>query len=266
MRPLVPRALSLAFALAPTSLAVAACNPWQEASQTDMLVFADDDSELAIQELRFEERQGDALSGSTEKRDFRQQLFRADPKGERHLPIGPERTGQHGGDLYFMKTAGYLVASSVPEEGGLVGWDRISLDDGTSQSIPMLDESYDWAFAIPSPDASLIAVVSGAGQSVRAQLFDEATLEPASERDDVTVAGTPEWTFRPDGAFVVTDATSAWALTAAAEGFTDTNVPACTTPKTTSSMVSSEGELLSTTPEGAIERSDPDPSLAFGCQ
>lgn len=259
------RAYALPSLLALTLVALSGCNPWQEREYIDRLVWADDDSELLLLELRFEERQGDALSGSTEKRGFRHQLLRSDLDGGNRLPIGPEREGLAGAELYYMKSAGYLVTASEDEADGALRFERVSLD-GETRDIPTPDDQPQFLSVVPSPDGGLLAVVSGRDSEVRVDLLDARSLEAARERATVTLAGGHEWTWRSDGAFVVTDGTSAWALTVGGEGFEDTSVPGCTTPKTTSSEVSSEGVALSTTPEGAIEHSAPDASPAFGCQ
>lgn len=259
MRTIVPvLALSLA------SVALAGCPGFEETAYYDQIRWSDDDEQLAIVELRFEEAPpSDPLMGTTQKRNFRHQLFVSDPDGSNPTPVGDEQPGQNGAEVYFMRSQGYVLLTSLNEQGG-VEYARVDTGDGTVTALPAPGFDADPTFALPSPDGTEIAQIGIDGLDVLVRFFDAASLEPVADAVTVTLDTTADWTFREDGALVVTDGTSAKAVRPG-EAPTDTDVPTCTNPKTTSSDVSSMGVRVFTE-EGEIVTRDEGAEAAFGCQ
>ena len=247
-------------------LVASACDPWRDTAYYDRIVWSDDDEQLALVELRFEERDPlDPLQGTTDKRNFRHQLYVSDVDGANPTAIGSEREGQSAAEVFFMRSQGYVLLAAVREDGE-ADYARIDLDDGAETALSDPGFSARSWFAVPSPDGANIAQVGIEGTSAEVRFVDGATLDPVASVVTLTFQNTPDFTFRPDGALVVTDGVSAKGVHPGEEPF-DTDVPACTLPKTTSSDVSSTGLFVFTDTDGRqISTRDEGEDAAFGCQ
>ncbi|OQW95433.1 MAG: hypothetical protein BWK79_02535, partial [Beggiatoa sp. IS2] len=109
---------------------------WTPTQYDDRVVWADDGSEVAVVTLSFEEKSGGLLSGTTDKRNFKHQIFlqNADSSGRRAL------TGlrdYQNGEIFYMKRSGYLIVESLVTNG-THRFDKIDL---TGKEIPIVEET-----------------------------------------------------------------------------------------------------------------------------
>lgn len=264
------------------TLALTGC--WSDAEQVDQAVWSDDDSEVAVVVLRFEEKSGNPLNGTTDKKNFRHQIYVQSLDGSGKTAIGGERSGQNGSQIYYMKSAGYLVVSTLTDVG--MRFDRVALS-GASTLIAETD--YDsckshFFDVVPSPTGAQIAVISRSDAcedtspeaptplgpvstpvQVEVRFLNAQTLAELDAQTVDLATGSVAWTWRPDGAFVVTDGQDAVALTAGLSAVT-TALPGCTDPKTSSSPVDASGVFVYPNPDGGLSTSTSSGADTFGCQ
>lgn len=234
---------------------------WRDASQLDQVVWSDDDRALLLVELRFDERGGGVGSGTTRKRAFRHQLFLADPDGSGAAPVGVEIAGQNVAEVYLMQDAGYAITGALDEDAR-VTWSRTTLRDGAIRALDPWPDGDPGAW-VPSPDGAFLARIRSDGSGVAFFAYDTLQRTGGS---DLGVPPPADWTWRPDGVFVVTDGSVAEGIQPQGTSPVAVEVPGCTSPKTTSSPVSSDGTFVFPGPDGTVGSSGPDPEAAFGCQ
>jgi len=226
---------------------------WSESVQPDQVVWSDDGTEKLVIELLFEEK--GAIGDTSNKRNFRHQLLRADGTE----PVGDVREGQNGAELYFMKSRGYIVSTYL-DDSAIVRTLHTSLRDLRTVPVPEFSPT-DPGYFVPSPSGEHIARVASGGANI--DILDGNFLTVLGQVS-LPVTGGADWTWRPDGLFVIATEGEAWAIDPDG-GVTNTDIPACFYPKTTSSPISADGEFIYMDAAG-IQTGATDPSTAFGCQ
>jgi hypothetical protein len=254
-----PAGGALAFVVLLSLVTWAGC--LSPATQLDQAVWSDDDSELLLIELLFDEGWAPPGEGTTPKENFRHQLYIADADGSDRRVLGEEQEAQNGGQPYLMSAAGYVLWSVVAGDEGKEAFRWMSLDDGTTRALDPLTADVEFGFAVPSPSGAHIALVSSSGGYV--EMLDGTTLEVVADASPEALSGNVDWTWTPDGSFVVTDRNRAFAVDTSGV-VTEVEVPYCTYPKTTSSRISAEGVMVFVDGE-TVGFSDPFPTTAFGC-
>ncbi len=250
---------------------------WQPVSYDTHVVWADDDSELAVGTTFFEERDTFLpLFDETEKRRFAYRLFLVKPDGTERRIISTFLPHQLE-HLYYMKKAGYLLAESYVDMNGAKQVHAIDLQGKATliASIPPLPdddcgeetEIELTPRAIPSPDGQLLAhayrsdcqkITVGFYSPVNAMLIDKQILEVPN--------GHYEMTWRQDNMLILaqTNLSEAWKLTPEKPPVI-TPAPNCFQPVTRSSKVSASGKVVRMG-EKDIYISDTETQTAFGCQ
>jgi hypothetical protein len=254
----------LSLSLLVTALALSRCACFEDVAAYNQVVFSDDDTRLLVVELRYEERQSiDPLAGTSEKQNFRHQLYTTDLDGSSPVEFGSEQPGQNGAEVYDMKTAGYALVSALDENGALrfVRFD----DAGATRTLPSPGFTAQPVFALPSPDGAHIAQLAVDGDTASVRFIDAATLSPIGDEVSLPFVQSIDWTFRPDGKLVVTDFVTAMALEPGTAP-EPADVPGCTNPKTTSSPLSSTGVFVFVAGDAEVATTDEGQDLAFGCQ
>lgn len=231
---------------------------WREGGQLDQAVWSHDDQALLVAELSFRER-GSFGAGTTSKKDFGYQLVLADTSGGSRVPVGEPVDGQNAAEIYAMQ--GWALSARFDEDG--LAWPvHTDLTTGAHTELPPMSEGGP-GFAVPSPSGLHIARIAADGRLVEVlasetlRLTGVATLSPTQPVD---------WTWSPDGRFVVTDGSEAWAVEPEGGEVSPTDPPACVTPKTSSSPIAADGRVVRIDVAGEVRVEPGDPALAFGCQ
>ncbi|WP_198284634.1 hypothetical protein [Beggiatoa alba] len=248
---------------------------WQPVSQDTQIVWADDDSELLIGTLRFEQRQSlDPLMGTTNKQNFSHQLSTINPDGSNRRIITVARPYQLG-KLYYMKRAGYILAESILDNG-LRQFHRITEQGKSALLVEIYPTTKDACpnheimlepTVIPSPDGQYIAYASLSHCQQISVLFYTSTRDRFADQQTLVVpTGVYSVTWRKDGAFIIanTNTQTAWQLLPQTP-VVNTNIPRCLTPVTTSSHIAIDGREASFIETG-IHISAVGTRTAFGCQ
>lgn len=156
----IPRSKSgTAISLATVVLIGAGCAPEKRTMTTyGPAVWSEDAASIAFAKTTFvqESSKGFATIGGREY-DFRNQIFVTDRKDSNRVPIGSLRPGNLL-DLYYMKNAGYLLASYRESEAsnGMVTWVRWPLSEAGS----FREHADTGRFQLlPSRDGALLAKV-----------------------------------------------------------------------------------------------------------
>jgi hypothetical protein len=259
---------------------------WEPVSYDTHAVWADDNSELAIGTTFFEQRESlEPLMGATEKRHFAYQLFLVKPDGRKRRSISARLPNQLE-NLYYMKKAGYLLAESYVAMTAAKQLYKIDLQGNATLIASILplpedecvENSFDNFFSpdinvtlmptvIPSPDGQLIAHAYRADcHKVTVTFYSPDTLTILDKQIVTVTAGNYAVTWRKDGAFVVakTDRSEALALFPKKPPAT-TAAPACFSPATRRSEVSSTGKIVRADATD-IYVSEAGVAPTFGCQ
>jgi len=254
--------------------------PWAETEQIVQVAFADDDSAHAFVKLMFKERpSAHPLNGTTDKKDFRHQVFIQDRDGENRRAVTGVVSSQNGATLYYMKRSGYLIVDTL-EAPDKLRYDVIRLD-GRIQTLETWSHPGQLCAGlevVPSPDGLLIATVErlDSGQPadlpcapgrVVVELHDAASLAVVA-RYDWEVGGLIESTWNPKGELIVHELEAgSWKLTRSEPPVAAAD-PRCIHPKTTSSIISSYGQLIvpGSSPQSPVEVLAVDDAVPFGCQ
>jgi hypothetical protein len=233
---------------------------WTAVEKNDLVVWADDGSEVAIVVSHHEERNHE---GKVEKRNLKHQIFAQNLDGSHRRSISEERDYRvHS--LYFMKSAGYLIVEVVLETG-LRRFDRMALN-GTS--VPIFEEMQADAYrpcesgesdkeseqntlaqvehsVIPSPNGSQLAHIYSLECGKVIVQFEHALTSDYIDRQivEVTQSVMPMW--YPEGYVILAsnDGATAWKV-AVQEVSQLTVYPHCTSPRTASSDVSLQGQKV----------------------
>lgn len=259
-----------------------ACRPGKKTEQLDRVVWSNDGVEQAFVMTQFEEgRSGNPLDGTTMKRNFSHQIFVQDPDGLNRRAVSNQVVGQNGGDLFYMRSAGYIVASFLQQNGeNQAPYPRYYqlLMDGTTRTLTTAPHTR----AVPSPDGKWIARVElnpegcrpdatdNESESCRVQVefLDAQTLMRHGQKHQVLFQNpskVPDFTWTPEQEWVVTNRVQAFAASPDQEPEA-ADVPACLFPKTSSDHINADGSLIF--PNGNTIDSRPatadDPQ--WGCQ
>lgn len=255
---------------------------WHDVEQIDQVVWSEDDQAQAIAVLLYEERKSwHPLNGTTDKRDFRHQIYVQNADGTELRPLTQARPGQNGARMFYARGAGYVLVEVIEttEATHRQRYDLIETSGETQTLVAWTHPNRPCAgFEImPSPDGRYVATVERhapqgegwecAGGDVEAVFYTApAGNRHASHRWPVDAA-MAEATWTPDGLLVVKAGSRAWALgpNSAPE---PTEPPACLYPKTTSSNISNDGARIGPgesleSPVKVYGQGDTPP---FGCQ
>lgn len=253
---------------------IGACN--EEVSKSEQLarvVWSDDNTEQALIILRYEQQPGmnPAAVGAVES-NFSHQIYIQNADGSNRRPIGIEFQGQSGHELYYMKAAGYLVASrmEVSDNAAVARYYQLRLD-GTVNRLSEKAHTQ----VIPSPDGNFLARItqhpelcaSTVGNCpLDVEILNANTLHQMGSTYPLSFRTQPEVTWMPDGKLVATDGQRSEAIVPGSNSVEEVSVPNCTYPPTSSNAVSHDGSFIfaqagqiQLRPAGLNEK-------AFGCQ
>ena len=254
--------------------------PWTETGQIDQVTFADDDSGHAFVKLMFEERpSAHPLNGTTDKRNFRHQVFVQDQNGANRRAVTAVQSFQDGATLYYMKRSGYLLVDT------LEGADRLRYDvirlDGRIQTLRTWSNPGQMCAGlevIPSPDGQLIASierVAGAPSGdlfcapgrAKVELYDAFSFAVVA-RYDWAVKGMIESTWNLQGELIVHEMEAGSFKMTRTQPPLATDNPKCIHPRTTSSIISSTGQIFVPGPseQNPVNVLPVDDAVPFGCQ
>ena len=261
---------------------------WTAVEQTDQIVWADDDSEVAIVILHFEEKSGDWLSGTTEKRYFKHQIFTQKINDKEKFPLTELRDHQVG-QVFFMKSAAYLITESILP-GGARRFDKIDLKGHeiliietpdsvhqpcqTQQNSPPVETEPTtpippvvYHTVIPSPDGGQLAHVYSPECGKASVEFLDAESLTVLDNQTFDIDEPMEVTWHRDGYIVFTTSKrdKAWKVKAK-ESPLPVLPPKCLSPVTTSSNVSAEGRLVYFDESNQLTTREIGRKEAFGCQ
>jgi len=226
---------------------------WTAVEKSEIVVWADDSSEIAVVVSQHEERyQG----GELEKRNAKHQIFAQHLDGSHRRAISELRDHQVK-SLYFMKLAGYLIVEVILDTG-LRRFDRMALN---GHSVPIFEEKQADAYnpcqsdgqnvaqvehsMIPSPNGTQLAHIYSSECGKATVEFQHALTSDYIDSQTVEIhqAVAPMW--YPEGYIILAslDGSTAWKV-AVQDVSQLTNYPHCTEPKTTSSDVSLQGQKV----------------------
>jgi hypothetical protein len=248
---------------------------WHTTRQLEHLVWSSDGHQVGAVEYVFEEKKSwNPLNGTTDKRKFCHQLSIYDTNLHQVRYVGPMQPDQ-AGEISFMQPAGYFVVMTYVRDFG--GWDfhRVALD-GSRTLLAHTEVGCQYGRMLPSPNGNLIAFFdvaghcddNGSGNDVTVTFFDGATGAKLATSASVNLPGGAAETWTPAGDLVLTDGIKAVkvALVGTTAVITNTTVPGCTDPGTTSSATGPDGRILGFDATGKPAIVGTDPSGAFGCQ
>jgi hypothetical protein len=248
---------------------------WHTTRQLEHLVWSSDGQQVGAVELIFEERKSwNPLNGTTDKRKFCHQLSILDKNLKHVRYVGPMQPNQ-AGEISFMQPGGYFTVMTYVRD--FDGWDfhRVALD-GTRKLLAHTDVGCQYGRMLPSPDGTRIAYfdVAGhcndglSGNDVKVTFFDGVTGAAIATSASVNLPGGAALTWTPAGDIVLTDGTKSVrvALAGTTVTITNTSVPGCTDPGTSSSVIAADGRILGFDSNGKPAIVGTDPSAAFGCQ
>ncbi len=245
---------------------------WTPMRKDTAVVWADDDSELALTVSTYEEKGGGMFS-KPERRNFNHQLVvQQGTNNEARLAITEARELE-AGTLYYMKSAGYFVVESIADDGMqqfsrilpngheilIIEGRPISCEEGqTGVTIPHS--------VIPSPNGQQLAhIYTPSCGELGVEFMQAADLSFLDGKFmEITQAVTATW--HPQGYLIVStlDGANAWRI-APHEEFQPTMAPNCLTPTTSSSAISSTGVKINIENDSLVEQ-DLGIDHAFGCQ
>jgi hypothetical protein len=258
---------------------------WTVTQQNDKVVWADDGSDVAIANLRFEEKSAGLFSDTTDKRHFQHQILVQNLDGSEQRTITGWRDYQNG-QFFYMKQMDYLVVESLLENGAR-RFDKIAKNgneiliietpDKKNQPCQVLKKTSSsdekplpaaqvHHTVIPSPNGQQLAhIYSPECRKVTIEflhannlnLFDTQTMD-IDEPMNVT--------WHPDGyiVFVNSAENKAWKVNPL-EPPTPVLPPKCLFPVTTSSNISLDGKKVYFKGD-KLAIQDVGRRKAFGCQ
>lgn len=258
---------------------------WHTIEQSNHVAWADDNSEVAVTVLHYEQ----AMLGDTDaedenskalpQRNFSHQIFLQDLAGKQRRPLSKIRPYQNG-VLYYMRQAGYLIAEAFDPQTAMQRFDKLSVDgrewliveNNLAANRPCKDQDIKTApqilhQVIPSPDGSqLLHVYSPRCGEASIEFLDayDLNLRGAQQLliDEPLLA-----LWHPSGyaMLVNTTLTKAWQVTPDLSPQSITP-PACLYPVTSSSNVSSDGRLAFFLDDGTLGLQQVAAQQQFGCQ
>lgn len=221
-------------------------------------VWSDDDEEVAFAAHFYEvpRRQIDEAPSDQKRKHSEYQYFRIPADlSEDATPIGQRR--HDTGELYFMRTAGYLLASAKDSDTitilriGLDGDERVVANsDDWPSSGALGDNGAPSLLAAPSPDGRHLAVWSevDSGSAPKQSFHFHVKIidieDPTVDLAAFDIAGQMALVWTPEGSAVCSGETGAFAWHEGESAFMPTVSPTCLWPRTTSSSVSSDGRII----------------------
>jgi len=266
----------LLFTALVTSLLLSACNEKEvKTEQLSRVVWSDDNTEQALVMLRHSEQNtmNPAAVGALPS-SFTHQIYIQNSDGSNRRPVGIEFQGQSGHDLYYMKAAGYLIATLMQASANgtpEAHYFQVKLDGRVNRLT-----EHPFSKVIPSPDGQYLARVrefpatcSNPAETcpVHVDILSAETLQKVGSAYQFSFSsGQPETTWTPDGRFVVTNGSEAEALTPGSASVESTSTPACTYPPTSSNPISFDGSYVFAQAGQIQIRPAAHNEKAFGCQ
>jgi hypothetical protein len=259
---------------------------WQKVSDDYSAVWAEDASEIAVMRLSYEEKQGNPLNGTSNKRKFQHQFFSQKINGQARQPITALRPYQ-AGQFFYMKQAHYLLVESLLEDTKSY-FEKIDLNTGKTHrvldipsisqqgcnttitappkaGVPFKTPSALAYSAIPSPTGKYIVtgLSSVCGQAdIKIYLAENLTLV---QQYSLKIPEAVTLIWFNDQHLVLTGIKKAWKITPSNSIIVQTSVPNCTNPKTSSSEITSNHQLLLKKEKGFTSVHRPS-TTAFGCR
>lgn len=280
---------SLLFAGCSSQPVVNVPKNWTPTKEDSLAVWADDDSEVAIISTSFEQKSSET-GDKVDKRNFTHQLITQNVDGSQRRAITQPRdsTANH---LYYMKRSGYFVIESLTPDGGK-HFDRIALNgneilimetpsddkrpcktatvatpsEGTAANANTAARAEVAATVLPSPDGKQLAYIYSPECGVVSVDFLDASNLNYLDGQLMEIVEPLKPTWHRDGYLIVSNLTNdrAWKV-AAKSPFTSIQPPKCTTPQTTSSEISQQGNKLTISGD-KLKSESVGIGQAFGCQ
>lgn len=250
---------------------------WTPVEKMDQIVWADDDSEVAMVILHFEESQPDWLDTTTEKRYFKHQLFRQKINSEERTAL-TELRDHRLGHVFFMKSANYLITESILP-GGARRFDKIDMQGHEILIVETPDEAHRpcqsatqkftlTPTVLPAPDGQQLAYVYSPECNKATIEFLEIEHLTVLDNQTFNIDEPMHVTWHRDGyvIFSTVQRDKAWQVKVQ-EPPLPILPPRCLSPVTTSSSVSAEGHLiyLNEDTKKLVTR-EVGRKQAFGCQ
>lgn len=236
-------------------LFLAACSntftsDWKTTQHPLKVVWANDNSEIVVVVQSYEEKS--SVFNHPEKRNFKHQLLTQKIEGTERKPLTQWRDAQVE-DIFYMKSAEYLVVSSLLENGTR-RFDKINSE---GHWIPIVEENQIYQpclgksplqvdhQVIPSPNGEqLIEVYSPeCGKATIEFLYANNLSFIDSQTFNIDKPMKVLW--HPDGYVVMVSKTfdKAWQFSAQTPPL-PISPPRCWSPVTSSSQVSSDGQMV----------------------
>ena len=277
-----PRTLRSASLLA---LLLSAGCPYVDREAVLSVVWSQDDTEQAYVFATWEIQSGIfGVPEGASSRNHKHRIYVQAADGSGRRDLYGHRPNHGYGRIYYMNTAGYLIAGF--QDGSGIRYERIR-PDGTSDVVttftggPGPCGTFD---LIPSPTGATFAAIARLDApppvpsgpppaampacsrgSVRVELIDATSLAVTAGPFSWTVDGLTDGTWTPGGDLIVTSSGQAWRVDPSS-GPVPTAMPGCLAPRTTSSNVSAGGAEMepgdAANPVRVARRGAP----AFGCQ
>ena len=245
----------------------------------NIVVWADDGSEVAIVKLKSEEKQGSSLEGATDKH-YQHQIIVQNLEGSRQHIVTGWRDYKNG-QIFYMKQAGYFVVESLLENGKR-HFDKIAANgneiliietpDDTRQPCQEKKSTNPNKLAqirhsvIPSPDGQQLAHIYSPECGKVTVEFLHANNLNIFDAQTINIDKPMQATWHPDGYVILATNNNdkAWKVTVLTPPQPITP-PHCLSPVTTSSEVSLEGKMVYFEGEKLITK-NVDRQKTFGCQ
>lgn len=244
--------------------------------QLSRVVWSEDGQAQALVMLRFEESGSALPAGASTESNFSYQIFVQNADGTNRQAVGIETAGQNGQELYYMKEAGYLIASylEASESHPVTRYYKLNLDGSSTRLTDKPD-----MLVIPSPDGQYIARVTqfpstctnpGGNCPLDVEILDAQTLTDAHNKRQLSFASTgemPQLTWTPGNQFIASLGESSFATQADSAEALAVAQPGCFYPPTSSSSIGYDHMVLMPGPNNQImSRPASANESPFGCQ
>lgn len=258
--------------------ALSSCNEKSvKTEQLSRVVWSDDNSEQALVVMRYEEATPamNPISAGGLESNFSHQIYIQNADGSKRHAVGIEFQGQSGFDLYYMKEAGYIVATMMENDESnqpVTRYFQLWMDGTVSRLTDKPDMKI-----IPSPDGQILAQVTQypatcqnpAGNCpVDVSFIDATSHDSLGKKIQANFSGgqLPAMTWNTQGEFILAGATQAQALTPGSSEIRSVPIPACTYPPTSSSQVAANGAYIYSSAGSILSRPAAQNEASFGCQ
>lgn len=243
--------------------------------QVDRAVWSDDNNQVAMIVQRFDQSSSSNPLSSTLRENLSHQIFIQDRNGGPRQAVGNEIQGQNARELYFMKRAGYLIASYLESDaagGSQVVYYKMTLDGNVSRLTQQPHMR-----VLPSADGQYLALITqfpeqctGSGAACpldvlfrRAEdLSDVGTTHRLSFANGVL----PELTWNLGGQLIASNGSESFALRPGQAEAVTVEHPKCVYPATSSSSIASSGDFVYPEQNQVAFRSTTAGEQPFGCQ